>query len=287
MLAQIDRPAAETAPRGLTSDLKAQFDRDGFLVLRGLFSPAEAAAIRAAFMDAAKDGPIEGLSEIRRGQDGYDPRDPLAFYPRMMNPHTQPERTVGRIARDFLLDPRLEPVMTALFDEEAVGVQTMFYFKPAGARGQDLHQDNFYLRVKPGTCLATWLAVDDADAENGGMRVVPGSSQMDIACPEQADAAVSFTTDHVGVPVGMRAEDVTLKAGDVLFFNGALIHGSTPNSSADRFRRSLIAHYVPRHSQELSEHYRSPMTFDGQVVSIDAATGGGPCGTPNFAPGPH
>jgi phytanoyl-CoA hydroxylase len=287
MLAQIDRSAAETAPRGLTDDQKAQFDRDGFLVLRGLFSPDEAAAIRDAFMDAAKDGPVEGLSETRRGENACDPSDPLAFYPRMMNPHTQPERAVGRIARHFLLDPRLEPILTALFGEEPVGVQTMFYFKPAGARGQDLHQDNFYLRVKPGTCMAAWMAVDDADAGNGGMRVVPGSSRIDIACPEQADPALYFTTDHVGVPVGMQAEDVTLKAGDVLFFNGALIHGSTPNSSQDRFRRSLIAHYVPRHSQELSEHYRSPMTFDGRTVSIDAATGGGPCGTPNFAPGPH
>lgn len=72
----------------------------------------------------------------------------------------------------------------------------------------------------------------------------------------------------------------------MLFFNGALIHGSNPNSSPTRFRRSLIAHYVPRRSQELSEHYRDPMTFDGQTVSIDAATGGGPCSTPNFAPGP-
>jgi phytanoyl-CoA hydroxylase len=278
----MNRPAQNA---GLTEEGKAQFDRDGFLVLRGLFSPAEAAAIRDAFMAENADGPVPGLSSI--GEGVTDPADPLAFYPRMMNPHSQPGRAVGRIARDFLLDARLEPVLTGLLGEEPVGVQTMFYFKPAGARGQELHQDNFYLRVKPGTCLAAWLAVDDVDAGNGGMKVVPGSHREEVACPQKADAAVSFTTDYVPVPEGMEAVHCEMKAGDVLFFNGSLIHGSTPNTSADRFRRSLIAHYVPRHSQELSPWYRSPLTFDGAVVEIAEATGGGPCGAASAAMGPH
>lgn len=277
----LDRPAAETAsetnaPAGLTSDQKAQFERDGFLVLRGLFAPAEVSAIRDAFMAANAAGPVPGLSAI--GEGIASPSDPLAFYPRMMNPHLQPAREIGGLARGFLLDPRLEPLLTGLLGEEPLGVQTMFYFKPAGARGQELHQDNFYLRVKPGTCLAAWLAVDDVDAGNGGMKVVPGSHREEVACPQQADAAVSFTTDYVPVPEGMEAVPCDMQAGDVLFFNGSLIHGSTPNTSAARFRRSLIAHYVPRHSQELSHWYKSPFTFGGEVVEIPPATGGGPCG---------
>lgn len=274
-----------TDPAGLTEDQKAQFERDGFLVLRGLFSPAEAGAIRDAFMAANADGPVPGLSSI--GEGIASPTDPLAFYPRMMNPHLQPEREVGQIARDFLLAPRLHPVLADLFGEEPVGVQTMFYFKPAGARGQELHQDNFYLRVAPGTCLAAWLAVDDVDAGNGGMKVVPGSHREEVACPQKADVAVSFTTDYVPVPEGMEAVHCDMRAGDVLFFNGSLIHGSTPNTSATRFRRSLIAHYVPRDSQELSPWYRSPLTFDGQIIPIAEATGGGPCGTAQAAMGPH
>ena len=275
----LDRPA------GLTAAQKAQFDRDGFLVLRGLFSPAEAGAIRDAFMTLNADGPVPGLSSI--GEGVVDPADPLAFYPRMMNPHLQPQREVGRIARHFLLDSRLGPVLTDLFGEAPVGVQTMFYFKPPGARGQELHQDNFYLRVKPGTCMAAWLAVDDVDMENGGMKVVPGSHREDVACPQKADPTVSFTKDYVPVPEGMQAVPCDMKAGDVLFFNGSLIHGSTPNTSPTRFRCSLIAHYVPQGSQELSEWYQSPLTFDGQVVEIAPATGGGPCGTPHMAMGPH
>ena len=40
-----------------------------------------------------------------------------------------------------------------LLGREPYAAQTMFYFKPPGARGQALHQDQTPLRVQPGTCL--------------------------------------------------------------------------------------------------------------------------------------
>ena len=64
----------------------------------------------------------------------------------------------------------------------------MYYFKPPGARGQALHQDNFYLKVEPGNCIATWTAIDPADEENGGMLIVPKTQNFDIVCPEEADS---------------------------------------------------------------------------------------------------
>lgn len=279
MLEVLDRlPAASTSHLPLTEAQKQQFVRDGYLILRQLYSPTEITHIRETFMTQAKDGPVEGMSDRVAGSSS----DPLVFYPRMINPHLHPEHEVGSVAREFLLDTRLKPILSDLLEEEPLGVQTMFYFKPAGARGQELHQDNFYLRVKPGTCMAAWLAVDDVDVENGGMRVVPGSHREEISCPEKADSAVSFTTDYVPVPEGMKAVHADMKAGDVLFFNGSLIHGSTPNTSAARFRRSLIAHYVPNGSQELA-HWYTALAFNGDRVEIAPAEGGGPCGTAQVA----
>jgi ectoine hydroxylase-related dioxygenase (phytanoyl-CoA dioxygenase family) len=160
----------------------------------------------------------------------------------------------------------------------------MFYFKPPGARGQDLHQDNFYLRVSPGSCIAAWIAVDDADEENGGMMCVPGTGDLEVACPEKSDPTIFFTTEHVEPPAGKKPEIVKLKAGDVLFFNGSVIHGSYPNTSKDRFRRSLICHYVPKSCIEVARGYHPLLDFEGNVVSREFATGGGPCGTFTDAP---
>jgi ectoine hydroxylase-related dioxygenase (phytanoyl-CoA dioxygenase family) len=270
--------------QGLSEAQRAQFHRDGYLVLRGLFAPKEVAELREAFMAQNADGPVPGLSEIN---PNYGPEDPLSFYPRMMHPHRHPEFPVGPLAMRTMLDSRVEAVLRDLFGEEPIAAQSMFYFKPPGARGQDLHQDNFYLRVTPGTCIAAWTAVDDADEENGTLVVVPGSNHREIYCPQSADSSRFFTTHHVPIPPGMEEVSLRLSAGDVLFFNGSLIHGSYPNTSANRFRRAFICHYVPRGSEEVSRWYRPLLTFDGQEVAIHDATGGGPCGTVQEAASPH
>lgn len=281
------------AEQSSLESLVEAFNRDGFAVARGLFSPEEIAHIRDTFMEMAKHGPVEGLSEIQRGRvdggvGGYDPSDPLAFYPRMMHPHRHLDKPVGPLARRYMLDPRLKPILAACMEDEPVAVQSMFYFKPPGARGQDLHQDNFYLCVKPGTCCAAWIAIDDADEENGGMMCVPNTHDYAIQCPEKADPTRFFTTEHVEPPPGLEPQIIRLKAGDVLFFNGNVIHGSHPNTSRDRFRRSLICHYVPLSTQEMSHWYKDPLKFDGTLVQYKANEDGGPCGTPqDQVKGPH
>lgn len=259
------------------STIAADLARDGFAVAPGLLSVDEIDTIRAVFMAEAANGPVEHLSDGH--YLGLDAGDPLAFYPRMMNPHNFPDLGVGPVARRFMLDGRIHDILADALGEEPLAAQSMFYFKPSGARGQDLHQDNFYLRVAPGTCYAAWIAVDASDQDNGGMMVVPGSQASELVCPQPSDTSVSFTNARVPVPDGLAPELVPLQPGDVLFFNGSVIHGSYPNTSTDRFRRSLIFHYVPRSSSELSGGYDS-LTFDGEPVAIPAAQGGGPCGAP-------
>jgi ectoine hydroxylase-related dioxygenase (phytanoyl-CoA dioxygenase family) len=262
----------------VTSEDVEQFTSNGYAIARGLFAPDEVAEIRDAFMAQADMGSVPGLFDASRISGS---NDPLARYPRMMHPHRHPGLPVGPLSMRYMLDRRIEAYLTAFFGEPVVAAQSMFYFKPAGARGQSLHQDNFYLRVAPLTCMAAWVAIDDVDEDNGGLFVVPGTQDIAIACPEKADPTISFTTEYVAPPEGTKPIPVIMKAGDCLFFNGSLIHGSYPNTSADRFRRSFICHYLPASSTEISAGYKPLFAFDGTVVGdeIGNATGGGPCGT--------
>jgi phytanoyl-CoA hydroxylase len=161
---------------------------------------------------------------------------------------------------------------------EPYAVQTMLYFKPAGARGQALHQDQYYLRVQPGTCMAAWLALDDCDEENGCLQVVPGTHELPVLCTVQADTTQSFTDVTVPLPEGMTPVPVIMQPGDVLFFNGQLIHGSFPNTSQDRFRRSLIGHYIVGEAEKVSKYYHPALRMDGSEVTLDSADGGSECG---------
>jgi len=291
MTVTMESPTRAHAP-GLTQQQIEHFQINGWVCVRGLYDADEVALIRDTFMEVNRNGPVEGLSEIRRPKaddavGGYDPADPLAFFPRMLHPHRHADKPVGPLSMRFMTHPKLRPILETLFVEEPLAVQSMFYFKPPGARGQDLHQDNFYLRVKPGTCLAAWVAVDDVDEENGGMMCVPNTQSYAIQCPEKADPKLYFTTEHVEPPAGLKPEYVRMKAGDVLFFNGNVIHGSAPNVSKTRFRRSFICHYVPKSTAEMS-HWYTAYSFDGtQQSHIRENLDGGPCGTLETATAAH
>jgi phytanoyl-CoA hydroxylase len=244
---------------------------DGVIMMRQLFTPAEIAEIRDEFM-----AQVETSTDLG-GFDTVPDDDILARYPRFVHPHRHPELAVGRLSRRLMTDRRLFEVVEQLIGP-AFGAQSMFYFKPPTARGQALHQDNLFLQAHPETCLAAWIAVDDCDAENGGLLVIPGSHRIQILCPEDADPEESFTNQKVPVPDGVERVQTEMKAGDVLFFHGSLVHGSRPNTSTDRFRRSLIFHYIPQASVEVARFYLPLVTAGGDEVLMAEAPDGGICG---------
>jgi hypothetical protein len=245
------------------------FAAQGYVLVEGLFPADEVKSLIDHFMEMRKNPtPMDDA-----GMDLGDPNDPLKRYPRIIHPHRWDERSF-----QWMLDPRLRDAMTTILGAEPIAGQTMMYFKPAGGRGQALHQDQKYLRVQPGTCVAAWLALDDCDDENGCLQVVPGTQGLELVCTTTADTSQSFTMDTTPLPEGFAPVPVHMKAGDVLFFNGSLVHGSGPNLSKDRFRRSLIGHYLTADAQQVTHFYVPAYRFDGSVAEIEGTHGGGPCG---------
>ncbi len=248
--------------------LVREFRDKGFVVVPGLFSPEEATLYREHYtrLNAQGQGGFQG-DRIE------DEHDPLRKYPRMVHPHRWDE-----LSFKWLIDARINTWLTALLGAEPYAVQTMFYFKPAGSRGQALHQDNRYLDVQPGTCVAAWMAVDRCDEENGCLQIVPGTHDLPSLCNVEADTTQSFTGTTVPLAEGMHPEPVIMEAGDVLFFNGQVIHGSFANHSKDRFRRSLIGHYIVAEAEKVAEFYHPVLRMDGSEVELGMSERGGPCG---------
>jgi phytanoyl-CoA hydroxylase len=248
---------------------KRQYDEQGYVIARGLFPADEARRLADHYMELRSRGSFPGDSS---GVD-FGSNDPLKRYPRMIHMHRWDERSLS-----WFLDPRIGGVLTALMEREPYAVQTMIYFKPPKARGQALHQDQFYLRVQPGTCIAAWMALDPTSEENGCLRVVPGSQGWPLLCTEKADLKESFTDVTVPIPAGTKVLSMDMAPGDVLFFNGQVVHGSGPNRSTDRFRRALIGHYVGADAEKVAQWFQPALRMDGSVVGLDVSEGGGTCG---------
>jgi hypothetical protein len=251
-----------------------EFGAKGFAIARGLFSDEECDFLRTYFTDM-----------VERGGDGWaegevDPNhpDPLKRYPRLLQPHRGDDVALG-----FMVDPRIGEHLTAFCGATPYAVQTMVYFKPPGARGQNLHQDNTYLKVQPGTCIAAWMALEDIDEENGCMMLVPNSQDLPVMCQVETPglAEICWGDWETPVPEGLSVEPAIMKKGDVLFFGGSVIHGSYQNRSQDRFRRTLIGHYVAAESEQVARYYFPVFRMDGTRLDDDClkvAAEGGPCG---------
>jgi ectoine hydroxylase-related dioxygenase (phytanoyl-CoA dioxygenase family) len=263
--------AALTGTLWAMSTILEAYQRDGYYIARNLFDAADVATIRQRFDEIANGPDIPGYWVPDRSPEAAG--DPLKRFPRVMHPHRYDE-----LSKRYLLDTRIRKVLVELLSDEPIAAQSMFYYKPPGARGQAMHQDNFYLKVKPTTCIAAWVAIDPAQPENGGMFVVPGTHDLEIVCPEEADSTESWTTHLVRTPKNKKAVAAEMAAGDCLFFNGSVIHGSGPNRHATLWRRSFICHYLPASSSHIAKHYHPLLDFDGNVVTCAASDDGGPCG---------
>lgn len=253
----------------LTQEHNQFYHENGYVVVSGLFSQEQIGHYRDHYMTLRKRGAYPGdLAGVDTSS-----RDPLKRYPRMIQMHHWDATSLR-----WLLDERINQCLTALLGREPYAVQTMLYFKPAGSRGQALHQDNFYLRAQPGTCIAAWLALDGCDEANGCMQIVPGSHTWPLLCTEKADTTVSFTDVTVPLPPGQQVQPVVMAPGDMLFFQGALVHGSYPNTTADRFRRALIGHYIEGSVEHVAQFYHPALRMDGQPLELAISQGGGSCG---------
>ncbi|WNR46193.1 phytanoyl-CoA dioxygenase family protein [Paenibacillus roseipurpureus] len=117
-----------------------------------------------------------------------------------------------------------------------------------------MHQDYPYFPHEKHTMLAASVHLDDADEQNGCLRVIPGSHR-EGTLPHVG----TYYLNHKQYPITDGTPCVA-EAGDVLFFNYLTIHGSEPNRSV-RTRRNVLF------------QYRDPSDFPTDNVHFDWGMG--------------
>lgn len=255
----------------LSSAQLEDFRQRGFCVVDDLYAGSELDEIEAFFEDYKNCG-----ETVFDGGKDFTALDKSKQQVRAMHPHRYSETALG-----WALNVNIMEVLEELFQGPPLLAQTMYYFKPPGSKGQGMHQDNFYLMAKPGTCIAAWTPIDDAEVDNGCLYVAPGSHRGDIYCPSTDSGAwMNYGDSHIRpFPREFEAQPLPVRRGQTLFFGGHLIHGSGPNRHPSRSRRTFIGHYVDVASKELSKFYHPVLDRRGEPVShVGEVMGGGPCG---------
>ena len=117
----------------------------------------------------------------------------------------------------------------------------------SGAAYVAWHQDVTYWGLQPPAALTAWIAIDDADFDNGCMRVIPGSHKHGILEHGKASQAGNLLSINQAIDTDLidpnQAQDIELEAGMMSLHDGLLVHGSNPNRS-DRRRCGLTVRLV-------------------------------------------
>lgn len=161
-----------------------------------------------------------------------------------------------------MLHARVLDVLEVTIGPDVLALQTMLFLKPPGKPGQGWHQDSYFIPTHPDTLCGAWIAIDNCDEHNGAMWMAKGSGSEPVypPCPEVSygfgDQLVSDIKYVKGVSnsddsknhltaIAAKYDQVLIlaKAGDVVFFNGHILHRSKANLTKDRPRRSFVGHY--------------------------------------------
>jgi ectoine hydroxylase-related dioxygenase (phytanoyl-CoA dioxygenase family) len=113
--------------------------------------------------------------------------------------------------------------------------------KPPQARTElPWHQDNGYTPLEPEHYLTCWLALDNAELDNGCLWVIPGSHRRGTQAHVNASDGGPFRVGHSGPAAD--GVPVPVTKGSVLAFSSLLMHRSGPNTT-DRRRLAWILQY--------------------------------------------
>lgn len=225
-----------------------QYEREGWAVVEGVFSGEECEELVAHMLD---------LHAGKKSLEGFAPREA----DQLQRTHNQ--HWYDPVARDWLIAPPLKEPLTQCLDDEPDGIQTMYFW--VGSE-QGRHQDQYYL---PG-CMSAWIALMDVDEDNGAMLVQSGSHKGRLLTGSDFSEGGEFhewdynaAVDELCTRNAIPETPVCVRRGDVVFFDGVLVHRGGPIGKPGSYRHSLANHYIG-HSFDQWTHSSWPrVSFDG------------------------
>ncbi len=223
-------PSGLLANRGpLTKDELAAYERDGFLILPGLFSRSEIDRAGQWIDELAGRTPVVGEQMVYLEDSLLAPGQKVISRIERFLEHHPPLRA-------FCHDARLTDRVEQLLGEPGVLFKEKINFKLPGGSGFKPHQD-----IQPGWddytdyFLSVLVTIDESTAANGCLELAAGQHQRGWigrrGCPlEGAELA------------GLEFVQYPLQPGDVALFDCFVPHQSQANLT-DRPRRNLYLTY--------------------------------------------
>lgn len=210
--------------------LKQSYDADGFVVIRGLFTP-EAFAELQANLDRYVREVVPTLPKDQAFFDDYAKPETLRKM-QSLNRH-------DAWFKEFMHRGPHVAVQAHLM-QDACSPQGLEWFDklPYDTNATPAHQDGFYWNRKPDLACGIWIALDPVDMDNGCLWYARGSHRQGIR-PHGASGVLGFSQGLLGFDAAqVDGVPIELQPGDAVAHSSATIHWTQTNKTA-RHRRAL------------------------------------------------
>jgi ectoine hydroxylase-related dioxygenase (phytanoyl-CoA dioxygenase family) len=237
------------------------YGTDGYLVIRGVFSPDEVAAmareadglLEREGLRARNNIRVRWTSHVETGEPLFELFDPVL--------------DLAPTCRGLMLDARLTGPLSELVGDEVCLFKDKLIYKPSGATGYPLHQDYIAWPGFPESFTTAVVAIDAAGPTSGNVEVFPGAHRRGYLSERDGNFHMLDVSD---LPA-REPFAPELAPGDVLVIGAFMPHRSAPNRSAASRRHLLVSYNARREGgDQRREHYEA---FHHYLRSVYGAMG--------------
>ena len=229
----------------IVSDKECNFFIDnGYLAVPNLLSKSEIEELRQDTVSLAR-GKYE-CDSLKPLPESVSDEDAIGRILCIHQPHF-----VSETIEKYVKHPKICGILSQItaahlpfWDGSVKCMQSMLFVKPPNFQGQAWHQDEIYIPTRDRSLIGAWIAMDDANVENGCLWVLPGSHRQGYLYPQRNHEnpdEFDFAQESYGFD-GFSEVPIEVETGALVFFNGYLLHRSRKNRG-NTFRRVLVNHY--------------------------------------------
>lgn len=240
-----------------------QYREEGYAIVRGFVAGDDLARLQAEAATIYEEG-LKHHATFRHGNLRFEIL-PESHFGRRYVTQAHWMSWISPYFEAFRRSDDIYCLLEGLLGRDIKQVAQQIHWKPPGAdlTGYRFHQD---LRFRPDGALdavadssvTLGLAIDRATAENGCLRVVPGSHKRGyLGLSDEGDGALmkGKTGEDELREVGIDPAEIValeLEPGDLAIWGLLTVHGSAANRSA-RDRAFLLSSYVRAEASERGE----------------------------------
>ncbi len=233
----------------LTQDQIEHYREHGYVVVPGVLTGDEMERYRTRAREIVLGDVPESAANRRVVDIAYAkglrpmPEDPEHAIWKIMNPDR-----FDATFQDFMRTPAVLDAVESLLGPDLIAFLLMFIYKPPHLESSvhPFHQDALYFPFQPqNLCCGVWIPLDDVDADNGTIEIVPESHERDLMKHEVREG-INFGALAAADVEGNAEEHansiaIEIPAGNCLLFNTRMLHRTGGNRTG-RHRRVMTLH---------------------------------------------